>query len=192
MLAGLSDPVVRVLFGEAWIGVVPILAVLAIAGVFRGIDSANYQVWVAKGLTGSLLRVYMVSRPVMIVTILMGLPWGPVGVATGHLVAAVGFWVFSLWYVCRLSGLQWRPLFVQTVRAMLLVIAPAGVIAYVVSGLIVAPGIALAGGAAAAAVWVVFALVVIRPLRRDVMPLWRAAAAVARRASPDPTPRPED
>jgi PST family polysaccharide transporter len=183
LLAGLAAPVVRLLFGEEWMGVAPILAVLAIGGVFKGIDSANYQVWVAKGYTGSLLKVYMVSRPIMIVTILLGLPWGPVGVAMGHLVAAAGFWGFSLWYVCRLAGLEWGPLFAQTVRAMLLVIAPAGAIAHLVASQVVAPAAALAGGTAAACVWVLVVIACVGPLRRDVMPLWRSALAMARRSS---------
>jgi PST family polysaccharide transporter len=183
MLAGLATPVVQLLFGEAWMGVVPILTWLAIGGIFKGIDSANYQIWVAKGLTGSLVKTYMVSRPLMILIILLGLPWGPVGVAIGHLVAAAGFWAFSLWFVCRMSGLDSRPLYAQTLRALALVIVPAGFVAHVVSAAIAEPQPALLFGSIAALGWAVLVSLAIRPLRRDVLPLWRAARAVVGRSA---------
>ncbi len=84
------------------------LLVLAVGGVFKGIDSANYQLWISKGLARRLLRFYAVSRPLMILVILAGLPWGPVGVAAGHLVAALAHWR-GAWWVCRLVGISIAP-----------------------------------------------------------------------------------
>ena len=84
ILAGISDPLVGVLFGSTWSGAAPILAVLALSGVFKGIDSANYQLWVANGLTAKLFKFYLISRPLMVLAILAGLPWGALGVAYGQ------------------------------------------------------------------------------------------------------------
>jgi O-antigen/teichoic acid export membrane protein len=130
LLAGVSGPVVRVLLGPSWAAAAPILGVLAIGGIFKGIDSANYQLWVSKGLTGHLLRYYLVTRPVMVILILAGLPWGPIGVAVGHLVAAIGNWAIGLRYACRQARLDSTPLFAQSLLCLTVVIGPAGLLAW--------------------------------------------------------------
>jgi PST family polysaccharide transporter len=181
LLAGVAEPLVHLLLGPAWWAAAPILTVLAVGGVFKGIDSANYQVWVAKGLTGRLLTFYAITRPLMIATILAGLPWGPVGVATGHLVAAVAHWIVGLAYVCRLSGLERRPLFAQSVRTLALVIAPAGALARLGAGLPTgAPG-QLACGLAFGLAWAALVAVTVPAVRRDVLPVVSAVLGVVRR-----------
>jgi PST family polysaccharide transporter len=184
LLAGVAQPLVHLLLGRAWWDAAPILAVLAVGGVFKGIDSANYQIWVAKGLTGRLLRFYALTRPVMIALILAGLPWGPVGVATGHLVAAVAHWAVGLTYVCRLSSLNRGPLFAQSFRAMVLVIAPAGVLARLCAGIQASPTIQLASGLALGLLWTLVLTAVVPPLRRDVGPVVTVLRDAFRRARP--------
>ena len=182
LLAGVAQPLVHLLLGPAWWGAAPILAVLAIGGVFKGIDSANYQVWVAKGLTGRLLKFYAITRPLMIATILAGLPWGPVGVATGHLVAAVAHWAVGLVYVCRLSGLERGPLFAQSVRALILVIIPAGVLARVGAGVPAGALVQLLCGVGLGLAWAALVALVLPAVRRDVAPVASVVLTAARRS----------
>ena len=184
LLAGVAYPLVHLLLGTAWWGAAPILAVLALGGVFKGIDSANYQVWVAKGLTGRLLKFYAITRPLMILVILAGLPWGPVGVATGHLVAAIAHWTVGLAYISRLSGLERAPLFAQSVRTLLLVILPAGLLARVGAGLPESAAAQLAMGLGLGLVWTVLATTLVPALRRDVGPVVSVLVASARRVRP--------
>lgn len=183
VLAGVSEPIVHVLFGEAWAGAAPILAVLAMSGVFKGIDSANYQLWVAKGLTSQLLRFYLVSRPLMVLVILAGLPWGALGVAVGQLVVAVAHWAIGLRYVSRLAGTQWRPVFAQSLRTIALVIAPAGLLAWAATHVPGGPGLRLLAGLGAGAAWAVLATALLPPLRRAVAPLAQVLRSAARSAA---------
>ncbi|WP_256793609.1 lipopolysaccharide biosynthesis protein [Terrabacter sp. Ter38] len=183
VLAGVSDPLVHVLFGPAWAGAAPILAVLACSGIFRGIDSANYQLWVAKGLTGKLLKFYLVSRPIMILCILAGLPWGPIGVAFAHLVVAVAHWAVGLRYVCVLAGTDWRPILGQSVRTMLLVIGPAGLVAWAATQIVAGPVLRLAAGVAAGLLWAVVSTALIPPVRRSAAPLVSVALRAVRSAA---------
>lgn len=184
LMAGVSKPLVRVLFGPDWSGVTPILAVLAIAGIFKGIDSANYSVWVAKGRTKLLLKVYLISRPIMLAVILCGLPWGPVGVATGHLVSAVGFWAFSLPFMCRRLDLQWRPLITQTLRILGIVVAPAGLLAFLGTQLPTGPVAQLLVGALFATFWAGAAVMCVGPLRRELAPV---VGLIMRRQAGEPS-----
>lgn len=184
LLAGVSAPVTGILFGPAWQGVAPVLLVLAVGGVFKGIDSANYQLWLSKGLAGPLFRFYLVSRPLMILVILAGLPWGPVGVAVGHLVAAALHWVVSLWWACRLAEMDYRSLLGQGARVIVLVIAPAGLLAHLVAGAVASDLGGLVGGLAAGLAWTVVVSGLVPPLRRDVAPLLRTGRrALARRGA---------
>ena len=179
LMAGLATPLVEVLFGPTWQAVAPLLALLALAGVFRAVDSAAYQLWVSKGLTGRLLRFYLVSRPLMVMAIFAGLPWGAKGVAIAQLVIAVLHWTIGLWYVCRVADFPWRAPFTQSLRAMVGALAPAGVVAHLVSSAVpgALPGVVLgaAGGLATAACVVA----VVAPLRRDVLPVLRALRSAA-------------
>lgn len=150
--AGLSAPLVHLLFGPAWTGVAPIFAILAVGGMFRGFAQVGYWMCLSRGLTGLQLRLYLVMRPVMITLILVGLPWGPVGVATGHSVAFFVDWFASLLWVGRTSGINTRPLLLMTVRSIALISGPAGALAYVgtyvvhsiIGGLAVGAGMSLA------------------------------------------------
>ena len=171
VLAGLSEPIVAILFGPSWQGVAPLLGVLALSGVFKGIDSANYQMWVSRGLTSQLFKFYLVTRPIMVVMILAGLPWGPLGVAVGQLVVAFLHWAVSLRIVCRLAEIDSRPLFAQSARALVMVILPAGLLARVGASLGPNPATSLASGLGLALAWGVFAGVALPWLRRDLQPL---------------------
>ncbi|WAX55909.1 lipopolysaccharide biosynthesis protein [Jatrophihabitans cynanchi] len=128
--AGVSVPLVTLLFGPQWSGVAPIFAALAIGGIFRGIGQISYWMYLSRGRAGAQLKLYLIARPVMIVIMIAGLPWGPVGVAVGHSIGFFLYWIVSLWAAGRAVGTSTRPLFVQAIRTLLVISVPAGAIAY--------------------------------------------------------------
>jgi PST family polysaccharide transporter len=127
--AGVAHPLVQLLFGHKWSAVAPIFAVLAIGGVFRAISQLAYWMYLAKGLSGKQLKQYLVTRPLMILLILAGLPWGGIGVAVGHTVAYFMYWVASLWHAGRSTKIAVRPLFGTAIRAVLCLALPCGLAA---------------------------------------------------------------
>jgi len=128
--AGLAGPLVNLLFGPAWDAIAPIFAVLAVGGIFRSIQQVAYWAYLAKGKTGAQLRMIAVTRPVMIVMIVAGVPWGPLGVAVGHSVAYFLFWIVSLRHMGKHTGVDSGPLIRNALRAVLVVCAPAGGVAW--------------------------------------------------------------
>jgi polysaccharide transporter, PST family len=174
LLAGVSAPVVDVLLGPSWAAAAPILGVLAIGGIFKGIDSANYQLWVSKGLSSQLLRYYLMTRPVMVVLILAGLPWGPIGVAVGHLVAAIGNWAIGLRYACRLGRVDSAPLFAQSLLCLTVVIVPAGLLAWAATQTTSNAIGGLALGIVSGLGYAAMATVAVPALRRGTAPLVHA------------------
>jgi PST family polysaccharide transporter len=160
--------------------------VLAAGSIFKSFDQVPYQVYLAKGLTRQLLKFYLVSRPIMLTMILAGLPWGPVGVATGHLVAASVHWAVALLLVSRLAGIDSRPLFRQSARALLLVITPAALLEQLACRLLVNPWAQVGLGLVLAAAWMALAYLAVRPLRHDVRLLVAQLAKIIRRTPAEP------
>ncbi len=175
--AGAAEPLVLVLFGSDWSGVAPIFAVLAIGGVFRSIQQIAYWAYLAKGETAAQLRMIAVTRPIMIAIIVAGVPWGPVGVAVGHSVGYFLFWIVSMWHMGRSTGLRSAALIRSALRPVLLVSAPAGLVAGLVSWLTselqwpVALQLIVAVGSGI--VYIAAVSAVVRSVRQDVQTLGR-------------------
>lgn len=134
--AGVSGPLVTLLFGPKWSGIAPIFAALAVGGIFRGIGQISYWMYLSRGRSGEQLKLYLVARPVMIGMMIAGLPWGPVGVAIGHSIGFFLYWIVSLWSAGRCVGISTRPLFIQAIRTLVVMSVPAGGFAYLGSVLV--------------------------------------------------------
>lgn len=176
--AGLAVPVVDILFGPRWAGVAPIFAILAIGGVFRAMDQLAYWIYLSRGQTGAQLRLFMITGPVMIVIILAGVPWGPIGVAIGCTVAYIFHWGLSLWNVGRVAKVDSAALFGTASRSVLLVSVPCGALAFGASLLVHGSVGQLALGIAAVLTYLTLAVTLIPPVRRDA----RVIADFVRRA----------
>ncbi|WP_210509033.1 oligosaccharide flippase family protein [Naasia sp. SYSU D00057] len=165
---GLATPLVLVLFGERWIGVAAIFAALAVGGMFRAIAQISYWMYLATGRTGAQLRMFLAVRPIMIVIILAGLPWGPVGVAIGQTVAYALHWVVSLWRVGVVTGVDTKPLFANALRTVFTISVPCGVLAWLGTLLPAPPIVQLLAGVGFALAYVALAALVIPFVRDDV------------------------
>ena len=179
--AALAVPMVALLLGPGWEGVGPIFTVLAIGGIFRGLTLVTYWVFLSSDQTGPQLRMYAVTRPIMIGLILAGVPFGPLGVAVGHSIAFALFWVVSLAYASSRAGLAAKRLFGQAFRSLLLVAIPTGLLAWAGSQPMTAPvGQVLLGGGCGMAY--LTALLLIVPQERAEL---RRALRLLRRTNAD-------
>lgn len=129
MAAGMAHPLVLTLFGKPWEAVTPIFIAIAIGGMFRGIGQVSYWMFLSRGKTGEQLRLFLVTGPLMIVMLIAGLPWGPIGVAIGHSVGHLTYWLLSLWRAGKVVGVPRAPLFWQATRSIFVVSGPAGLAA---------------------------------------------------------------
>lgn len=170
--AGLAAPLVALLFGDQWGAVVPVFVVLAVGGVFRGVGLVTYWGFLARGRADRQLRMYLVTRPLMIGMILGGLPWGPVGVAAGHSAAFLVYWVVSLVTMGRATGLDAGRLLRQALVALLALTLPLGLLAHLGTRLVDGALLQVVVGVALALAWAGLLLA--------VLPGQRAELAVAR------------
>jgi PST family polysaccharide transporter len=177
---GLSEPLVRVLFGSQWLEVVPIFAVLAVGGIFRAVAQIAYWAYLARGKSGALFRQRMVTGPITIVLILAGLPWGPVGVAAGASLAGLVSWIIAVLHVGRVTDIRTFPLITNAVRIICLVGVPAGGAAFLATYVPVAAFWQLLLGSAFSAAYMGLAYLVIPSVRADL----RVTASFARSGLP--------
>jgi PST family polysaccharide transporter len=166
--AGVAEPLVTLLFGDVWRPVAAIFAVLAVGGVFRSIQQIAFWTYLARGKTAAQLRMIMVTRPIMIVIILSGLPWGPLGVAVGHSVAYFLFWLVSTIHVGRVAGVDSTSLIRNAVRPVLAVSLPAGLLAFACTHLPLGSTAQLGLGVGAAALYFGLVTLLSSSVRADV------------------------
>jgi O-antigen/teichoic acid export membrane protein len=93
-----SDWIVLLLLGPKWIGVSRIFALLAIAGFVQPICNTAGWLFITQGRSKHMLQWGLIGSPIIIVSIVAGLPWGAVGVAFTYsltfllIVAPTLFW----------------------------------------------------------------------------------------------------
>ncbi|NKS18705.1 oligosaccharide flippase family protein [Rhodococcus hoagii] len=153
ILFGLADPIVNVVFGGAWDPMVPIFQALAVGGVFRALNQVTFWVFLAKGATGAQFRFYLVSQPLIVVSMLAGLPWGAVGVAVGHSVGYCMNWMISYWWCGRATGTPLGKLFVAGLKSIALFAAPVGLIGLAAVSVVTNPAVAIGVGLGLMGVW---------------------------------------
>lgn len=177
--AALASPLVAILFGAEWMGMVPIFTLLAIGGVIRGHSQVPYWIYLATGTASKQLRMYLWLRPLMVVIILAGLPWGAVGVACSQAVAFTTYWLVSMWRVGVEAQVNTWVLVRRAFTIIAIFTAPAAVVAHLATRLVDPPAAQLALGLVAA--FAMFALIgfLVPTVRGDLTSV--AGAALGRR-----------
>jgi len=86
MLAALSDEFIIIVLGSQWIGAGPIFKVLAFAAFFQPVVSTTVCVYVSLGQTKRMMHWGAISVPIILLSFLVGLSWGALGVAISYTV----------------------------------------------------------------------------------------------------------
>ncbi|WP_172582173.1 lipopolysaccharide biosynthesis protein [Subtercola boreus] len=116
MLASLGYPLFSILFGPQWVSAVPIFQILALGGIFQALAYVYYWIFLSKGLTWLQLRFSLIGRGVMVVLILLGVPWGGIGVAVGYSLGLVVIWGLYSIFAIRHADLKTGPLILIAAR----------------------------------------------------------------------------
>lgn len=133
-----ADPIVRVIFGNQWLEVIPILRVLAI---YAWVYTLGYHVggvYKAIGRPDILLGISILTLIIIIPALLIGAKFGIIGVAIGHLVAILIRRVISLGLATRFVNVSILDIFGELRSSFLaaLVMAPVALAAsYLTAGL---------------------------------------------------------
>ena len=135
MLAVAAGPAVHVLLGPRWNGMVPILELLALSAIPQVMISTAPGLMRATGSTRLLFRSGLLAAGLSIVAMLIGLPWGTVGVATALLVKFSLDVPWVLWLCAREAKVSLARV-VVALRGVLLACAAVLVVGYSLSALL--------------------------------------------------------
>lgn len=90
----LSDLVIIVLFGERWLPAIPILSILALAGVLLPMHVLNLQLILSRGDSRTYVRNEIAKKTLGIICVIIGSLFGVIGLAWGQVVySALGFFM---------------------------------------------------------------------------------------------------
>jgi O-antigen/teichoic acid export membrane protein len=104
LIACAAEPVVRLVLGAAWLPAAPVMTVLALAGARETVFYSTPVLMRACGRADLGLRLQLLSTAVQVAGIVIGLPFGMVGVAVGYAVAGVVVTPLLLVVQRRLTG----------------------------------------------------------------------------------------
>ncbi len=89
ILAALSSEIMRIVLGNRWTGASPIFKVLAFAAFFQPVVSTTGWIFISLGQTRRMMHWGLIAVPVIVLSFIVGLPWGAMGVATSYTVCGI-------------------------------------------------------------------------------------------------------
>ena len=84
-LAAVSDNVVLILYTDKWAPVIPFMQVACLTGGVIVLNNANLQSIFAIGKSGEVLKLEFYKKPVMILLLMTGIHFGPIGISVSML-----------------------------------------------------------------------------------------------------------
>jgi len=119
-IAGMAQPLVRVVLGPGWAASAEVLAILALGGVFQALGFVYYWVFLASARMVVLLVCEGVGRVVMLVLTVVAVPYGIVAVAGAYSLGLFLIWLIGTSFGLRRVGLSARPVVATSLRPLLI------------------------------------------------------------------------
>lgn len=101
--AAVGDLLIGVVMGEQWLPAAPLFRILTVAGAFHAAGYATYWAFTAKGLTGQIFRLTLVTRVMLIALMCAGIAWGAQGVTIAYSLGSGLSWPLGLLWLHRVS-----------------------------------------------------------------------------------------
>ena len=170
IMAALSDEIIRIILGEQWVAAAIIFKVLAFSAVVQPILNTAGWIYVSLGQTDRKLRWGLISCPIIVLSFLVGIPWGVLGVAVSYTICIC----FVISFPCLFLAFRYSPIrlsdcFAAIIRPLLI-----SIIIYIVVEIVcynfesTRPSLTLLYGIFAAFATMGFLVLIWPKVRRDV------------------------
>jgi PST family polysaccharide transporter len=93
-----AEPTVSLLFGAQWLPVAPIFAWLGVASLMQPVSSTTGWIFICQGETKTMFRWGIYSSLTTVLSFVVGLQWGAIGVAAAYAISG---------YLLRVPVLAW-------------------------------------------------------------------------------------
>jgi PST family polysaccharide transporter len=109
-LAVVADPFVRIVLGEKWAPVIPLLQILAPLGALQSIVATPGQVFLATGNAALRLWWAVTYTTIIVASYVVGAHWGLLGLASAYATVMIPISFVAFWLALRLVDLPMRAL----------------------------------------------------------------------------------
>jgi PST family polysaccharide transporter len=106
--AAMASILIPMVLGPRWSEVVPVFQVLAVGGCAWVLNHVSYWAFIVYGAARQLLHYNLVSKPIAIISLVIGVNYGIVGVAWGYAIAMFISWPLNLFWLGRTTPLHAR------------------------------------------------------------------------------------
>ena len=89
LMIAISDWIINIVLGPQWTGAVQIFGLLGITALFQPIANTTGWLLISQGRTNHLFQWGLISGPIIMASIVVGLGWGAVGVAASYAITRV-------------------------------------------------------------------------------------------------------
>lgn len=104
MCLALSKPIVLVVLGRKWAGVVPLFAAFALVAISSPLSSVISWMFESQGRGRDQLRTYTAAGAITVASYLVGLRWGPLGLVLSLAIASFVIRMPVVYYLVGRSG----------------------------------------------------------------------------------------
>lgn len=137
-LVVLAEPFVRVVYGEKWLPVVPVLRILAVSGAVQSLGILDGTVLLALGHSRLRLQLTAFAVGVAVISFIVGLPGGVIGVAGCFVAANLCTSIVTLLVTLRCLQLS-AAAYLRNLRGVLLAACAMGAAELLIRALPLAP-----------------------------------------------------
>jgi len=128
-----ADNFVIAVFGKKWVGLIPLVKLFAIAGLWQSINITLEWLYTSQGRTDFLFRWGIISALVRLFAFIIGLRWGYIGVAWSYVITTCIVLWYPSWIIPgRLINLSFKEL-IKSVSSPLLCALSMGIIVWYIS-----------------------------------------------------------
>ena len=89
LMIAISDWIINIVLGAQWSGAVKIFGLLGVTALFQPVANTTGWLLISQGRTKHLFQWGLISGPIIMGSIIVGLPWGAVGVAASYAITRV-------------------------------------------------------------------------------------------------------
>lgn len=125
-----GDRFIGLVYGEKWLGAVPLLRILCIAGMVQSVQTTTTWLYGSQGRPHLLLRWNLISFPCVLASFVVGLHWGARGVTIAYTVVTALLVYPAVKMAGQSVGMSFLDLFAR-LRKLMLASAAMGLLVFI-------------------------------------------------------------
>jgi O-antigen/teichoic acid export membrane protein len=115
-LAVLAPIAVPAIFGPDWTPAVVLVQIMAVMGLLMCLSNPLGAALLAKGRADVGFWLNVASTALVMPVLWVAVRWGTTGVAWGHTLVSLAFFIVELWIIERILGMKWPSYFARLAR----------------------------------------------------------------------------